>query len=704
MSNSEQTPPLSDAEGEWTTVSQKPRNPSRGGYNSNGGGYTSNGGDGGGGNSATPWERGARSNTGRGGGSGAPWERGAHNNRNNTGRGGGNAEWQALQAKIEQETARSNKKTDVRRRKWYDLERRIEELFTRRSGPDRTKEIAAGIEALCQDEGEDAVQQNKIIEEVVRYLEPEVIRLLVKRISCMGRTPDGFSMMHWAVWPKKGLCDDMTADDMLTRMRTTIRTLIDECGCSPFKVNKHGETSVDAARIAASKGVFPKEILSGVLDALVAQPASSGTTVTRMALLAYNMINDPAKPVVGTASMTEAASNGRRSAALLCWALVKPGTLADLVSKCVTDCMKTASIDKQNSVYGKIKGTITRVIRVLTSGPPKSSSLDRFFKQNPFNSHAIVKDFKQSVVDMVTAINPADVDKAVMAADTLGAILAEVGSPSDIDAYIARSIDHGSIMNAMTCIGHSSRITQGNVLKIAACTGLDNRTRFTIDDVLTVVAGTRVQISDAPNFIYRDNLLVGLRQVNRVASVAASNNRGVATQAARVSATVSGSNNRGGAAQAVHVPATVSDSSPSQQTADYVPPFDFEAPAFGVAMLETIDPAKLSKNADGTLVPPMVDNIVYSLKKRPALKHGDVATLLFQIVESMKDANGCMVAKFVLDNCGLTQGQIKAAVKALVNVPVAEMPVFFDNRHASEHIKWFARAYAVETSGGGGSK
>ena len=704
MSNSEKTPPLSDAEGEWTLVSKNTRQPSRGG-------------GGGGGGSGATWERGvhnnrsntggggARNNTGRGG---ASWERGAHNNRNNTGCGGGgggggggnygggsnygrggrghannresNAATQAQRANF----ADQKKKADKRRAEWEVLASRIKHLFEKCSGPDRTERIVSGVRALCV--GKDEAQVAKITEEVIRYLDADVIRLL-SDIIAKSRTRDGYSALHWAVYPINGLCDNMSADEALTRIRNTIRVLIDVCECSPFKMNKYNETCIEAARSACTRGMkgrecFPAEILSDVIDALLANHTSSA--IQRSVLTGcLNKMGTRIK----TATTSKTDTDPAAKSAMICWAAMNPDSLKYLASQCVELCMRCHSSARQDGMYVTIAQTLGTVINLLNHGPLQWPSLDRFFEQNPFNSAEIVRAFKQYVVDMVKAVNPTEVNEAIMTPDTLGAILAEVGSEGDIDAYIAWSIENGFIMNAMTCIGHSRRLTPDIALTIAA-TQFDKRTTFYIEDLLSKFAKTQVRMSDVPNLIYRNNMPVGLRRASRGAS-AASNNRGA--QAVRVSVAVS-------------APSALA--SPSQQTGgDYVPAFDESAPSFGIINLAGIDPSKLSKKKTGELLPDAVDNVAYGMKKRlTGCKTRDIATLLFQTVEGMKTDDDCTVAKFVLGNCGLVHGQIVAAVQELVNVPATEVSTFFENPRAVRNIEWFARAYGVKPMGGGGSK
>lgn len=514
------------------------------------------------------------------------------------------------------------------------------------NGTIKIEDAVDGLLGMCEEKTD--LEQSKILEEVVRYKCPEVLaHSKIKDLIVNTRTRDGHSYMHWVMYGVKGLT--RTLDNMIQ----TIHAL-HMCGCSPFKQNSYNETCIAAARAAVKDGFLLKDDLPHVLLALLTPPNSElrcDELIMRM-----NMITDP-NTVHG---------------AVIWWCVADQDQTAIkfLAEECVRRSLQVSSDQRSKGTYPPIKQALGVLTDLFSKPPPKCADTDLFFTSAKCDPKNTLRVFKESVIECAMKRDTDETDESRCALGAVGAVVGICGTSADIIGFTEGSIRRGRLMNAITCIGHSGVFTKAIADAIVENGDMKLCDKFQFECVLEQFFDHRVTFDNIARFTYAGNRPVAIGGVPRRQSAPAIN---------RVAPIIA-----------------------QQNVDDFTPPFDCDAQPFRIVIgLESLDPGKFVVSPNGTITPEKVDDKVYSLQMRLKADSGKrvMATLMHEIVDGANDENVCKSAKFILNNCrSITRTKIEGAIKALMGIPASEMSNYFDNRHASENIRWFAKEYNVSVN------
>lgn len=516
-------------------------------------------------------------------------------------------------------------------------------------GTIKIDDAVKGLLSMCEKKTD--LEKSKILEEVVRYKCPEVLEHpQISDLIVNTRTRDGHSYMHWVMYGVKGLT--RTLDDMIR----TIHAL-HMCGCSPFKLNGYNETCIDAAHAACNDGFLQKEYLPHVIAALMTPPNPKlrrDELIMRM-----NMITDP-NTVHG---------------AVIWWCVADQTAIKFLAEECVRRSLQVSSDQRSKGTYPSIKQALDILTDLFSKPPPKCTDTDAFFEFTKVDPKNTLRVFKESVIECAMKCDTDETDESRCALGAVGAVVGICGTPDVIIGFVTHSIKGGRLMNAITCIGHSGVFTKAIADAIIESGDMKRCDKFQLECVLEQFFDHRVTFNNIARFTYAGNRPVAIGGVPRRQSAPAIN---------RVAPIIA-----------------------QQNVDDFTPPFDCDAKPFRVVIgLESLDPETFVASPNGTITPEKVDDKVYSLQmdlteQMRLTDSGErvMATLMREIVDGANDENTRKSVKFILDNCSsITRTKIEGAIKALMGIPASEMSNYFDSRHASENIRWFAKEYNVSAN------
>jgi hypothetical protein len=327
----------------------------------------------------------------------------------------------------------------------------------------RTKKVSLvdateDVEAASAAGGMTMAEKAKIAETLSAYWMAEILgRPDVKELLTTLRTGDGYNPLFWALWP--GFVKRPVAgwEPTMKELVQTINVMF-EIGWSPLDLNKKGENIVQSMRLAKTSGYLGEIDCDALYDILMHPPRNVCAGVCN------SSINKCTLPTIGTYIIP------------IRWVISQTDGMEIFATSVVASALKTYHGAKQNGFYAAVHN-VTECARLLLSGKaPADASFDRFFAQHPWNAAAMIAQFRRIVISecfetsfvstggdedgVIVATNRlGEFPSTQYALDAIGAIIGEIGSDVDRNAYMRMCLDRGGhlLMHFTVCLIHSAR-------------------------------------------------------------------------------------------------------------------------------------------------------------------------------------------------------------------------------------------------------